>query len=103
MAESNSPASAAQRCIEHFDVFGEDDALASLLHSFPRLTFDNAKLWLAYMLDAREKQQPLKRFIMETFPRNDWFGLLRAGRCLDIAVRHLHHSCSFLNLTMAIA
>ncbi|KZV79055.1 hypothetical protein EXIGLDRAFT_781354 [Exidia glandulosa HHB12029] len=66
-------------------VQSDDEALAYVINSFPSISLQNAKLWLAYMKDARERGTAISPYIMDTFRQLDWCGIMRHGAGEDLA------------------
>lgn len=65
---------------------GDDFALASMMNCFPRLDFENAQLWLAYMRQCRRLAEPSSEYIMNTFRRFDWYQVLSKAHGTALAV-----------------
>ncbi|KZV96476.1 hypothetical protein EXIGLDRAFT_833568 [Exidia glandulosa HHB12029] len=74
----------ARRILLHLTTSGEDTALAHLMDTFPRLTFENAKLWLFYLKDVSSRGIPFDPYIMDTFRQTDWYTILREGAAQDV-------------------
>lgn len=72
----------------HAIIHGDEYAFAQMAKCFPMLSCDNATLWLAYMKTMHAKNERACDYIMDSFRRTDWFGLLRDGACYKIVVRH---------------
>ncbi|KZV90477.1 hypothetical protein EXIGLDRAFT_694657 [Exidia glandulosa HHB12029] len=61
-------------------------ALAEIMNTFPRVSFDNARLWLAYMEHASSTGVPVDSYIMDSFRHTDWWNALHGGNAHDIVI-----------------
>ncbi|EJD49180.1 hypothetical protein AURDEDRAFT_161665 [Auricularia subglabra TFB-10046 SS5] len=64
---------------------GDDAGLAALMNAVPRLRMDDARLWLAYLKDARNS--PFDESIMNRFKHESWVSLLQADGAMELYVR----------------
>ncbi|EJD36739.1 hypothetical protein AURDEDRAFT_129872 [Auricularia subglabra TFB-10046 SS5] len=54
--------------------------------AFPKITLENAKLWLSYIKDVRSRGEVFDSFIMDSFRQLDWVTILREGAGAELAI-----------------